>query len=404
MASVKAILWKHDKKKDGTLPLAIRLTKDRKSSYLFTGQYIEEKFWDEKLHRVKKSHPNSARLNNLLLKKLVEANEKILEDEADTHQQSLTTIKKRIINKSNSEFFYAAQLHLDNVKNRRKYNQYKADQGRLNVFKAFLKRERLPFNELDIALLKKFQLYIIYDRKRSPRTASNYLILIRLIFNLAISEGLTDKKYYPFGKGKIQIKIPESEKIGLNQMEIQKLEAAKDLTEAQQKAVDIWLFSFYLAGIRVSDVLQLRWSDFKDGRLYYRMNKNGKLVSLKIPEKALAILMDYDANNDSLNSEMVFPYHEKQDFKNPEILSTRTKTITRSINRRLKLVADKLKIEKSLSMHIARHSFGNISGDKIPIQMLQKLYRHSSITTTINYQSNFMHRESDDALNSVVDF
>ncbi|GAL82102.1 hypothetical protein JCM19274_2813 [Algibacter lectus] len=25
-------------------------------------------------------------------------------------------------------------------------------------------------------------------------------------------------------------------------------------------------------------------------------------------------------------------------------------------------------------MHIARHSFGNISGDKIPIQMLQKLY------------------------------
>lgn len=55
-------------------------------------------------------------------------------------------------------------------------------------------------------------------------------------------------------------------------------------------------------------------------------------------------------------------------------------------------------------MHITRHSFGNIAGDKIPIQMLQKLYRHSSITTTINYQANFMHRETDDALEKVINF
>lgn len=55
-------------------------------------------------------------------------------------------------------------------------------------------------------------------------------------------------------------------------------------------------------------------------------------------------------------------------------------------------------------MHIARHTFGNISGDKIPIQMLQKLYRHSSVTTTINYQANFMKKEADAALDKVVDF
>ncbi len=55
-------------------------------------------------------------------------------------------------------------------------------------------------------------------------------------------------------------------------------------------------------------------------------------------------------------------------------------------------------------MHIARHTFGNISGDKIPIQTLQKLYRHSSITTTINYQSNFTHREEDEALDKVINF
>jgi len=55
-------------------------------------------------------------------------------------------------------------------------------------------------------------------------------------------------------------------------------------------------------------------------------------------------------------------------------------------------------------MHIARHTFGNISGDKIPIQMLQKLYRHSNISTTINYQANFMHKEEDDAIDKVINF
>ena len=63
-----------------------------------------------------------------------------------------------------------------------------------------------------------------------------------------------------------------------------------------------------------------------------------------------------------------------------------------------------LEIDKKLSMHIARHSFGNIAGDTIPIQMLQKLYRHSPITTTINYQQNFMHKETDDALDKVIGF
>ena len=61
-----------------------------------------------------------------------------------------------------------------------------------------------------------------------------------------------------------------------------------------------------------------------------------------------------------------------------------------------------LQIEKKLTMHIARHTFGNISGEKIPLKMLQKLYRHSSITTTIGYQSNFIQKDADDALEAVI--
>ena len=74
------------------------------------------------------------------------------------------------------------------------------------------------------------------------------------------------------------------------------------------------------------------------------------------------------------------------------------------MNEALQKIALTAKINKKLTMHIARHTFGNISGDKIPIQMLQKLYRHSSITTTITYQANFIHKDTDEALDAVVNF
>jgi len=86
----------------------------------------------------------------------------------------------------------------------------------------------------------------------------------------------------------------------------------------------------------------------------------------------------------------VFPDLGETNLNDKKALLSRTQSVNRNINRTLQRVADNLKINKKLSMHIARHTFGNISGDRIPIQMLQKLYRHSSVTTTINYQANFM--------------
>ena len=82
----------------------------------------------------------------------------------------------------------------------------------------------------------------------------------------------------------------------------------------------------------------------------------------------------------------------------------KTKTATKKFNGYLTRIAKKADISKAVTMYIARHTFGNISGDTIPIQILQKLYRHSSITTTINYQSNFVHKDEDDALNKVINF
>ena len=169
--------------------------------------------------------------------------------------------------------------------------------------------------------------------------------------------------------------------------------------EKENHARNVWLLSFYFAGIRVSDVLRLGWSDFKDGRLHYQMGKNRKVLSLKIPDKALAILKQYEGDKIS-EDDFIFPELKNADLSDAKGVQCKIKN--KKINKRLKIVAEKINLNKPLTMHIARHTFGNISGGKIPVQMLQKLYRHSDITTTINYQNNFIYKDADDALDAVL--
>lgn len=402
MATIQSVLRKKPNGA-GLYPLAIRITKNRKSSYLFTGQYIDEKYWDKKSRRIKKSHPNSLRLNNLLSQKLAETNAKLIESDNEATDHSVAKIKKRILGKNKLDFFSASELYLANLLKNKKFDQHYNHGRRLQVLKDFLNRGHLSFSDLDVSLLKDFKAHLRYERGVGERTAINYLLLIRTIYNYARKEFGVDDKNYPFGKGKVQIKFPESEKIGLNIDEVMLLETAQDLSEAQQHAVNTWLLSFYFAGIRVGDVLKLKWSDFKDNRLYYRMGKNHKLVSLAVPDKAKIILAQYRKDKEGKH-DLVLPFLKGDSLNDHKTILTRVKTITRNLNRRLQIVAKNLGIEKKLSMHIARHSFGNISGDKIPIQMLQKLYRHSSINTTVNYQSNFMHKETDEALEKVIGF
>lgn len=402
MASIKAIL--RTKTNGSNLhPIVIRITKDRKSTFIYTGQYIEKRYWDGINQRIKSSHPNSTKLNHFILTKLTSCNEKLLESEFSLKPQSIRKIKETIVNEKRVNFLSMAEIYLQNILSRKKPNQHKTEKNRIEQFLNFCGNKNIEFHEIDYVLLQRFETFLLYKKGRSKRTVANFMICIRTIYNLGIANNCVERNDYPFGKGRYQIKIPESEKIGLNVEELKKLEEARELSPAQRHALNVWLISFYFAGVRITDVIQLKWTDFRDDRLHYRMSKNGKLVSLKAPTKALNLLAHYRIYRRK-DEDLIFPDLWGTDLNDEIKVRTRIKTITRTFNRHLKNIAAQTGIQKNLSMHMSRHSFGNISGDKIPVQMLQKLYRHSSITTTMAYQSNFLNKEADDALDKVVDF
>ena len=135
-------------------------------------------------------------------------------------------------------------------------------------------------------------------------------------------------------------------------------------------------------GLRLSILLvfavQLKWSDFKNDRLLYTMHKNQKPVSLKIPDKAAEILNKYKSKK-SENNGYIFPFLKDINTSNEEELFKKMRNATKLFNKYLKRIAEMCNIDK-------------------------KLYRHSDLKTTLNYQANFIHKDADEALDNVINF
>jgi len=443
MPAIKIVRRKNKQRKDGTAPLALRISKDYRTNYCFIGQYVLDKDWDEEKCKVKRSHPNSKKLNNYLLKKMTEANDISFDVYNRISSKELkkkvvgsggqisffTVAAERIENKYNQSIFSVAKSELSILYNIEEFINLKSSSKKSNVINAikirrkeriskgrkhefnllnaveyFKKNKNLNFQDIDETFIKKYKAFCTIYLDQKTRTITNQLIFIRTLFNIAIKESIIDIKFYPFANEKEKIRIGSSNKIGLTVVEIERIEALNlEKWSSIWHTHNVWLIAFYFAGIRISDIVQLKWSDFKDNRLFYVMNKNEKPISLKIPDKAVIILENYKKNSNQ-NNGYVFPFLKNADFSNTEDIFIKTRNATKLFNKYLKRIAIQCNIKKNLSNHIARHSFGNIAGDRIHPLMLQKLYRHSDLKTTLNYQANFIHKEADEALDSVINF
>lgn len=418
MATIKVVLRSGSKEnKDGTRPLALRIIKDRKPSFIHLGYSLLEKDWDATAQLVKKSHPNSVRLNNFIASKIAEARDKALEVETQKKSATASAIKQKLKPLAGASFFAQADLYLANLKASGNYNIYTADKPRVKHFREFLNNQDIAFSDITQGLLNRFQVYLKSvhhlakpdpksKRKQKPlseRTIMNHLVVVRSVFSQAIKEGVTEEKYYPFGKGKISITFPETTKAGISAEDVKKLETVNLTNPSYDHARNLWLISFYFAGMRVSDILRLRWSDFQDWRLHYTMGKNHKAGSLKTPEKAMQILEKYAEFRENAD-DLIFPELKKvHDMDDEFDMKRKIAFATSRYDKFLRQqIAPLAKIEGKLTMHIARHTFATLAGDKIPVQMLQKLYRHSDIKTTIGYQANFINQDADDALDRVL--
>ncbi|MBN1185377.1 MAG: site-specific integrase [Bacteroidales bacterium] len=383
----------------------MRITADRKSKYIYFNVYIFPDQWDEANQKVRKNHTNASQINTLIKNKLAEAQLIYLDQEIRKKLTTSTELKNLIKRKRNGiTFFKYAQEYLNDLYGSGKIKVYKSDKSRIENFKKFMNNNDPFFEDISTEVLKQFVNYLKGKKSLKPRSIINHLILIRTLYNKAISDSIVEQNYYPYGRGKLTIRIPDSQKIGLDEVEIKKIEKLG----LQEKSMlwhtrNVFLLSFNFAGMRIGDLLRLKWGDFRDGRLFYVMGKNNKPGSIKINFKATEILERYKPENPD-PKDYVFPELKQANQKDPVDMERKVNNATKNFNKSLKTIAKLAGINKNLFNHIARHSFGYIAGDKIPIHILQNLYRHSSIITTANYQQSFTNKEIDNAIDKVLDF
>lgn len=409
----------------GKYTIFIRITQNRKSKRVKTSVALYSKNdWNPKKQEVRVSSPDHIILNETLKIELAKA-EKTYREMKEGGAVSTYSLKEKIkgLEKSDS-FLEFARQHAESFYVAGKIPYWKRWIGFCNKLEAYIKDRCIGdilFSDINLDFLKRYEDYLRTkrnernrERNLSPNTIYTQFKLFRTLTHEA--EKLDRIKHNPFNVFTLSQEKTIKEK--LTKEEIDML-LKLDLNQGSIKwhSRNAFMFSFYCAGIRVSDLLHLRWMNITpDGRLNYQMGKNHKVRDLVLVEQSLDILRLYHSDNTS-PTDYIFPFMPKnkpwsyalqledRDTMLPELKVDMDKCVTAKtalINKSLKQIAAEAGINKNISMHISRHSFAKAAKKKgLDNLSVKELLAHSNIAVTERYMGDFDTDQNDMALKQV---
>ena len=388
MATFKATILKNKIRQDGTYNVKIRVTHERKTSYISTEHYVSKKQLTRDLE-IKDDFVLHA-----LRTRIIDYREKIIKLSGKIHLFSAGQLAEWLVKESQQigiDFIQFSQRHIDKLKNNGKTGTAENLQTALNSLIDFIGRDRLPVEDFTPKLLERFEAFISSERtiereyvpgKKIKRvmppvkSPADHMRRLSQLFNAAKDEyndeDLGDIKIYhnPFRKYKAP-KRPPSKKRNIKPEQIAAIRDLTDIPKNGKKtrnqcefARDMFMLSFYLVGMNSVDLYYI--TDFVDGRLCYNRKKvkdrrdDQARISIKVEPEALPLLEKYRDET----GERVFNFYR---FNNsPD-------NFNRAINQGLKQVAALLlereivDIVPKLEYYYARHSWATIARNECRI-------------------------------------
>ena len=402
MANVNLIFYSSKINREGKIPLYIRIIKDRKSKYISTGIRLLESQWDAKNERVKKSHPNSVRMNALIAKKFADAEAIALELELEDVKIKSAEAERKFKGEEDVSFIKYAESIKNSFLNKKRYGSYNKANTVINKLSKYLKGHDLLFSEMDAGFLSKYENYLRKDLKNAVNTVHSNLKLIRRIVNSAIEQQIIKPENNPFLRFKL--KTEKTDKIYLTEEELKAIESVElDPKLKMFHHRQLFVFACYAGGIRISDLLQLRWKNYDGERLTFKVTKTSDTINIKLLEKAIEILEQYK-NNDCKADDFIFPLLRNDiDYSDPLRLYKAISSNTAYANKNLSTIAEKAEITKHISFHTARHTFATYALRKgMRIEYVSAILGHSSIKMTQVY-AKIVNEELDKAMDLLND-
>ena len=344
-----------------------------------------------------RSEKNRTAKTNALNRMLLKAEEVCLAHEGISDGELKDILKREIFGRETPERGKTLADYIDDYAGRA------VAAGTEKLYRATAKRVRefdgrATLDNVNAGWLERLERFLL---KRGMRVNSVSIEMrnTRAVFNRAIDDGVTSN--YPFRK--YRIKSERTKKRNLTAEQIRQLRDY-ECEDWQREYRDLWLLQFYLIGINISDLLEMK--SLTDGRCVYRRKKTGRLYDIAVVPEAAEIIERYRGKKwllsplDRYGSAAEYCRHMNRALKKigpVEFSADRT-------GRKRKKVYHPL--FPDLTTYWNRHSWATVAAElDIPKEVIGKALGHSEWdSTTTDIYINFDSRKIDEANRMVINY
>ncbi len=372
------LLKKSKLKKNGTCPIYIRCILDSKRIELSTGVYVDENCWDNIAQQIVPPSRNAKLFNKKLNSFVTKVHDTYYQLEALGNDFDIYSIKDQITNKPKHHLISIFRTTISNIEQRvghdyayGTFKHYKTIYGRLKEFvENRYNKTDIPIVQVDFKFLSLFDSYLRITHNVGPNTVTHYHKKLKKVLNDCLAMGYIEIN--PYMKFRVKQHHPNRDYLSIE--ELKRIEEKEILLDRISTVRDIFVFACY-TGLSYSDIKQLSQShiihiDSNETWISIDRVKTSNRCRIPLLPKAKTILDKYANHPKCINSFKLLPTNSNQ-----------------RMNSYLKEIADICKINKDLTMHVARHTFATTITltNGVPIETVSKMLGHNSLKTTQIY-------------------
>lgn len=251
------------------------------------------------------------------------------------------------------------------------YKKFEIVQDKLKRFmKVMYKREDMFLEELNYKFITDFEYFMKTNDKLIHNTALRYIRCLKKVILMAIKNDWILKN--PFANYTCQYTRVNREI--LTGEDIKALKSTVIGIDRLDEVKDVFLFCCY-TGYSFSDVARISKNELEKGIdgeywIFTERKKTGVTSNVPLLPEAFAIIQKYFTHPYCVSSGKLLPVKSNQ-----------------KMNAYLKEVATCCKINKNLTMHMARHTFATTVtlSNGVPIETVSKMLGHTKLATTQIY-------------------
>ena len=389
--SVLFYLKKSKKYVCGPAPIYLRITVDGKRAETSSGREVEPERWNSKAGRARGTKEDIRSLNaylDMLLMRVRDAQQKLLETGSPITAEGLRdqfagkTAKPKML----LELFLGHNEQIKTLLGKGfEANTLKGYNTSVKHLTVYLKMQYqasdIAIDALNYAFITGFEHHLRRHASCSAVSSAKYITHLKKIVNQCLANGWL--KQNPFAHYKSKVKAKEREFLSGDELErmVQKVLPVERVSQVR----DIFVFCCY-TDLAYVDVKKLKRSEVSPGIdqrqwLFIQRKKTGTSSRIPLLPAALEILNRYDNNPQCHYAGLLLPVLSNQ-----------------KMNAYLKEIADVCGIIKTLTFHLARHTFATTVtlNNGVPIESVSKMMGHTNIKTTQHYAKILDRKVSDD--------